>query len=85
MRQLIAPFFCAGVDMKTYAAFIACLVCALVLALAGIVGIVSGDYALTVIAAFFVIVMGIVARDEFRHAARARKALMRPPFTTEKG
>jgi len=85
MRHLIAPFFCTGADMKTYAAFAVCLVCALVLVLAGFVGIASGDYALTVIAAFFVIVIGTVARDEYRFAARARKALMRPPFTTEKG
>lgn len=71
--------------MKTYAAFIACIVCALVLVLAGLVGVASGDYALTVIAGFFVIVMGTVARDEFRHAAKARRALTQPPFTTEKG
>lgn len=71
--------------MKTYAAFIVCLVCVLVLALAGLVGIFSGSYDLTVIAGFFVIVMGTVARDEFRHAAKARRALTQPPFTTEKG
>ena len=38
----------------------------------GLVGVFSGDYALTVIAGFFVIVMATVARDEYRHAAKAR-------------
>lgn len=71
--------------IRTYAAFIVCIVCVLVLALAGLVGVFSGDYALTVIAGFFVIVMATVARDEYRHAAKARSVMTQPPFTTEKG
>lgn len=71
MRHLIAPLLC--------------VMCVVIFVLAGIVGLLSGDYALTVIAGFFVIVMGTVARDEFRHAAKARNAMTQPPFTTEKG